>query len=787
MLREDLKHRRLYYDGATGTYLASRGLEAGELPELLNIRRPDILIDMHRAYLAAGADIILSNTFGANALKFKDMDASATEIIRAGVANAKKAVTLEGRGYVSLDIGPLGRILEPVGDLPFEEAYTYFAEMVEAGAEAGADLITIETMSDTYEIKAAVLAAKEHSDLPVFATAVFQEDGRMLTGCDIETFLELVTSLGVDAAGMNCSFGPEQMLPLMAQMAEIATIPLIANPNAGLPVIRDGETAYDVDDDAFADYMVEFAKLGVPVLGGCCGTLPSYIEKTVRRTKTIPHIAPKGGRRATVSSYTRTIDFDRSPVIIGERLNPTGKKHLQRALIDGRTEPLLAVALSEEEDDAHVLDVNAGVPGLDEARVLPFLVQSLQGVTDLPLQIDTTDPDAMDKAARIYNGKPLLNSVSGKRAVMEAVFPVARKYGALCVALLLDDDGIPETANGRMAVAEAILREGARYGLSEEDFLFDPLAMAISSDPDGAVTVLETLSLLKKRGLRTVLGVSNISFGLPERDALNAHFYAMCLASGLNAGIVNPSSPAIRAAYRSSLALLGYDAQFSNFLDTASNELPKEAKDIEHSLSYAVAKGLDAEAAALTKKLLQTTEPVDIIRAQLVPALDSVGQQFEAKTLYLPQLLRAADAAAASFNIIRAHMEEMGTRAKDKGRIVVATVKGDIHDIGKNIAKALLENYGFDIIDLGKDVDPRHIVDVVKKEHILLVGLSALMTTTVPFMEETIHLLHKEAPEAKIMVGGAVLTEDYAKKIHADAYCRDAMASVRYAQEVFQH
>ena len=785
-LLDSLKNGRLYYDGACGTYLQQQGLKAGALPELLNIDAPEVIVEMHQAYLKSGADIILTNTFGANRFKFADSDVSVETVVAAAVANAKDAVKTEGHGYVSLDIGPLGKILAPLGDVAFEDAYDCFKEIVVAGAEAGADLITIETMSDTYEIKAALLAAKENSDLPVFVTAAFQEDGRLLTGCDMDAYVEMTTALGADAMGMNCSFGPVQTLPLMKKMASLATIPLIVSPNAGLPSIKNGKTTYDIDADAFSDYMIQFAEMGVRVLGGCCGTLPAYIEKTVEKTRAIPVSAPKGSPRSAVSSYTHIVDFGEKPVMIGERLNPTGKKYLQKALKDRHTSAVLAIALEEEEDGAHVLDVNVGVPGLDEVAVLPEMIRALQGVCDLPLAIDTSNPEAMEAAARIYNGRPLLNSVSGKKSTMDAVFPIAKKYGGLCVALLLDDEGIPKTVEKRMAIVDTILQEGARYGLGPEAFLFDPLAMTISSQKDGAVVVLETLRRLKARGLHSTLGVSNISFGLPNRELINSNFYAMCLAAGLSAGIVNPSSALMQKAYKSSMALLGADPDFSDFIAAFTEEETTTAHSSDRDLSYAIEKGLSKDAKDMTVALLSDHSPIDIINGYLVPSLDKVGRGFEEKTLFLPQLLRAADAAAAAFTVIRAKMDEEGNAAENKGRILVATVKGDIHDIGKNIVKALLENYGFDILDLGKDVSPERIVEAVKEEHIPLVGLSALMTTTVPFMEETIRLLKKEAPETKIMVGGAVLTKDYAEEIGAHAYCKDAMASVRYAETFFE-
>lgn len=785
-LLDSLKNGRLYYDGACGTYLQATGLEVGALPEMLNITTPDAIVTMHRAYLKSGADIVLTNTFGANSFKFTGADDSVKEVVAAAVANAKTAVREEGHGFVSLDIGPLGKILAPLGDVAFEDAYDCFKEIVLAGVEAGADLITIETMSDTYEIKAALLAAKENSDLPVFVTAAFQDDGRLLTGCDMETYVEIITGLGADAIGMNCSFGPVQTLPLMEKMVALATIPVIVSPNAGLPHIAGGKTAYDIDAEAFSDYMVQFADMGVRIIGGCCGTLPEYIEKTVAKTRNIPAVPPKGSPRAAITSYTRLVDFDDKPVMIGERINPTGKKYLGQALKDGHTSTVLGIALEEEEDGAHILDVNVGIPGLNESALLPEVIRAIQGVCELPLAIDTGCVEAMEAAARIYNGRPLLNSVSGKQSVMDRVFPIAKKYGGLCIALLLDDEGIPDTVEKRMEIVDKILDEGARYGLTEKDFLFDPLAITISGQREAAVVVLESLRRLKARGLRSTLGVSNISFGLPNRDLINSNFYAMCLAAGLNAGIVNPSSALMQKAYKSSMALLGIDPDFTGFIDAFTEEETKLPQGTTRDLSYAIEKGLSKDAKDMTVALLADHSPIDIINEYLVPSLDKVGRRFEEKTLFLPQLLRAADAAAAAFTVIRVQMDESGHAGESKGRILVATVKGDIHDIGKNIVKALLENYDFDILDLGKDVSPEKIAEAVKKEHIPLVGLSALMTTTVPFMEETIRLLKKDAPETKVMVGGAVLTKDYSEEIGAHAYCKDAMASVRFAESFFE-
>lgn len=794
----ELEKNLLYYDGATGTYLQNHGLQVGEIPELLNITHSEILIQMHREYLEGGTNILLANTFGAHSQKLSPSGYTTDEVIGAGIANAREAIAQYEKEnpskphFVSLDVGPLGRIMEPFGDLSFEEAYGLFKEIVDAGVKAGVDLITIETMSDLYELKAAILAAKENASLPVFVTAVFEENGRMLSGTDVETFVTTAESLGVDALGVNCSLGPKQMLPIVEEIIKYSRTPVIVQPNAGLPTIVDGKTQYDITDEEFSDYMVEFAEMGVSVLGGCCGTNPEYIRKMTTKTKEKKVEGELPSPSTKISSYGKTVSFGKKPLLIGERLNPTGKKSLQEAMKAGKIDSILSIALEQEEFGCHILDVNCGLPEFDEENFLPKIIGEIQGVTSLPLQIDTTNPKAMEKACRKYNGRPLLNSVNGKQESMDEIFPIAKKYGAVVVALCLDESGIPNTAEDRLAIAEKIQKEAEKYGIGSESLVFDPLALTISSDGESAKTCLETIRLLSEKGWNTTLGVSNISFGLPYRDLINGTFFSMALYAGLTSGIINPLSQELMDAYSASLALLGQDESSLGYIEkykerTSTKNTKTSAKNSseEHKkdLGYAIEKGLMGEAKTFAQETLQTMDSMEIIQTIVIPSLNRVGEKFENKTLFLPQLLMSADAASAAFSVIRENMQKEANHTT-RGRVLVATVKGDIHDIGKNITKALLENYGFEVLDLGKDVPPEKILETVQKENLRFVGLSALMTTTVVFMKETIALLREHCKDCKILVGGAVLTEAYAQEIHADAYGKDAMATVRYVESL---
>ncbi|HIQ83192.1 MAG TPA: homocysteine S-methyltransferase family protein [Candidatus Pullichristensenella stercorigallinarum] len=778
--RDRLGRELLLMDGAMGTMLQARGLKMGELPGNMNLRAPDVVRGIHAEYLAAGADIVEANTFGVSRLKFGD---EAAKVVRAGIRIAREAVAQSGlEAYVAANIGPLGRLLKPVGDLDFEEAVTLFREIAASCEEA--DLLLFETFTDVYELKAALLAAKEVSDLPIVAMMTFDEAGRMLTGADVTSAVTIAESLGAEAVGFNCGLGPEQMLALLPSLRGVAGVPLSFNPNAGLPVVVEGQTQFRVSPQEFAAAARKLAEGGAALLGGCCGTTPEHIAALKKAVAGIaPAPAAKTGR-TIICSYARAVEFGGAPVLIGERINPTGKPNLKRALRENDMGYVLREGAKQADAGADVLDVNVGLPGIDECEMLSRAVAELQAVLPLPLQIDSANPEAMARAARLYNGRPLLNSVSGKRASMDAVFPIAQKYGAVLIALTLDDEGIPETAAGRVSIAETILAEAEKYGIGPERLIFDPLAMSVSTG-GGALATLDALSELSRRGLRTSLGVSNVSFGLPARPRLNAAFFAAALARGLSAGIVNPLDAGLMDAAACHNVLFGYDADCSGYIARFADAeaVPVKPVGTVLTLHEAVLRGLCAEARAAAVESLKTRPPMDVVEGELVPALNAVGEGFEKKTVFLPQLLMSAEAAGAAFEEVRARIAASGGET-GKGTIVVATVRGDIHDIGKNIVRALLENYGFQVIDLGKDVPPEAVLEAVEKSGAPLVGLSALMTTTVESMEETIRLLHART-QAKIVVGGAVLTENYARQIGADFYARDAMATVRVAEAVF--
>ena len=806
MLLERLGKELLYFDGGMGTLLQSKGLQPGELPEVWNLEHAEEIIDIHKAYFEAGSDIVLSNTFGANAIKFHDSKYGLKEIVTAGIQNAKKAAERgvhDGRKtYVALDVGPTGKLLKPMGDLSFEDAYDAFKETMIYGEQAGADLIHIETMSDSYEVKAAVLAAKENTSLPVFATMIFDEKGKLLTGGDVPAVVTMLEGLRVDALGINCGMGPEQMLPILEDILKYASVPIIVKPNAGLPKQRDGEVYYDVEPEQFAGYMAKIVEMGAHVIGGCCGTTPAHIQKMVETTREMS-VKPATKKDITmVSSYGHAVILGGKPMIIGERINPTGKKKFKQALKDHDMDYILKEGITQQDKGAHILDVNVGLPDIDEVAMMEKVVKELQSVTSLPLQIDTVDGKAMERAMRIYNGKPMINSVNGKQVSMDEVFPLVRKYGGVVVGLTIDEEGIPKDAEGRVRVAGKIINEAAKYGIDKKDIVIDVLTMTISSEKDGAKVTLEALKRVREEfGVRTVLGVSNISFGLPRRPIVNSYFYAMAMQNGLTAGIINPSSEDMMKAYRSYNALMGFDENCTNYISTyagttetvtvqasqaaaAAGNAPKAA-GVEMTLKYAIERGLKEEAHHITRDLIGTREPLDIIQEELIPALNVVGEGFEKGTVFLPQLLMSADAAKIAFAVIKDVLASSGQEEEKKEKIILATVKGDIHDIGKNIVKVLLENYGFDVIDLGKDVPPEAIVEKAVEENVTLVGLSALMTTTVVSMEETIKLLREKKPDCKVMVGGAVLNQDYADMIGADFYGKDAMQSVHYAQKFF--
>lgn len=802
-IRERLGKELLFLDGGMGTLLQAEGLAPGELPETWNIEHPEKVEAIHRRYYEAGSDVVLANTFGANVCKFHDDRYTVEEVIRAGIANAKRAGEQIGKEtYVALDMGPTGKLLKPMGDLDFDDAYEAFAEAVRYGEKYGADLIHIETMSDTYEVKAAILAAKENSSLPVFVTMIFDERGKLLTGGDVPSVVAMLEGLRADALGLNCGLGPKQMLPILNDLRRYTSLPIIVKPNAGLPKQKNGETYYDVEPDEFARIMQEVVKEGACVIGGCCGTTPEHIKKLVEECKDLPLREIEKKHDTIVSSYGQAVILDDMPRIIGERINPTGKKKFKEALKNEDMDYILKEAITQQDKGAHILDVNVGLPDIDEVAMMEKVVKELQSVTSLPLQIDTVDGKAMERAMRIYNGKPMINSVNGKQVSMDEVFPLIRKYGGVVVGLTIDEEGIPKDAEGRVRVAGKIINEAAKYGIDKKDIVIDVLTMTISSEKDGAKVTLEALKRVREEfGVRTVLGVSNISFGLPRRPIVNSYFYAMAMQNGLTAGIINPSSEDMMKAYRSYNALMGFDENCTNYISTyagttetvtvqasqaaaAAGNAPKAA-GVEMTLKYAIERGLKEEAHHVTRDLIGTREPLDIIQEELIPALNVVGEGFEKGTVFLPQLLMSADAAKIAFAVIKDVLASSGQEEEKKEKIILATVKGDIHDIGKNIVKVLLENYGFDVIDLGKDVPPEAIVEKAVEENVTLVGLSALMTTTVVSMEETIKLLREKKPDCKVMVGGAVLNQDYADMIGADFYGKDAMQSVHYAQKFF--
>lgn len=795
---EYMKDRFLFLDGGTGTLLQEAGLRPGESPETWNLTHREAVKAIARAYYDAGSNVVSTNTFGANLLKFekeqlRDIISAAVQIVR----EARTESTGTQEKFIALDIGPTGRLLKPLGDLDFEDAVSVFAETVRVGAECGVDLILIETMNDSYETKAALLAAKENCSLPVFVSNAYGRDGRLLNGADPEAMVALLEGMGADAIGANCSLGPEQLKPVMDRLVQAASVPVLLKPNAGLPRSENGKTVFDVSPADFARSVAEQLKIGVRIAGGCCGTTPEYIKALVQTAKQITPRSPEPKEVCKISSYTHAVTFGQEPILIGERINPTGKKRFQQALREKDMDYILQEGLKQQEKGVHVLDVNVGLPDIDEVSLLTQTVCELQAVTDHPLQIDTSDPAAMESALRRYNGKALINSVNGKVESLRAVFPLLKKYGGVAIALTLDENGIPSTSEGRIKIAEKILAAAAKYGIGKHELIFDPLAMTVSADRTAASVTLETVERLRAMGCKTSLGISNVSFGLPNRDAVNGAFFAAALERGLTAAIMNPHSTEMMKTYFSYRLLHGMDKNCSDYIafaqtlpqteQTRSVQAPaKTPEEAGSALQAAIRKGLKGDAKKITEELLQSVPPLSVVSDEIVPALDAVGKGFEEKTVYLPQLLMSAEAAKEAFEQIKQKMLTQSDKTAAKGPVIIATVKGDIHDIGKNIVKLLLENYGFAVVDLGKDVPPQRVSEEAARTGAPLVGLSALMTTTVPAMEETISLLRKTAPDCKVMVGGAVLTREYADSIGADFYGKDAMASVRYAETIIK-
>lgn len=834
-IRKYIGKELLFFDGGMGTMMQKAGLAGGENPESWVITHPDIIKDIYRRYLEAGSNVLTTCTFGANPIKQKEIDGkySTAELVHAAIDIAKQAIKetdTKGRpAFAALDTGSVGKLLEPLGTLSFEDTVDAFKELFSAGENA--DAIIIETMSDLYEMKAAVVAAKEVSDLPIFATFVLDESGRLLTGGNTDTIVALLEGLGVDALGINCGFGPEQMLPFVRELTEKSSIPVLVNPNAGLPRNVDGETVYDLSPEEFASHMEAIAQCGPWLLGGCCGTTPEHIKAMTDRLKDFVPAPVKRKDHTVICSYNNAVEIGRPSTIIGEKINPTGNKPVASALREGDFGSIIDLALKEKKAGAQVLDVNVGLPDIDEEKVLPLTVGKVQSRVNLPLVLDCSNAAALEKAARVYNGKPLINSVNGKQSSMDAVFPIVKKYGAAVIALALDDDGIPKTPEGRLKVAEKIIKEAEKYGIDRKNIIVDTLAMTISSDNSSAVTCLKSLELIREKlGVHTVLGVSNVSFGLPFREKVNSSFYAMALERGLSAAIINPFSDAMITTCIASRALTMQDENCTGYLqffsdyeapaaegpkrpsakkkpkqgswaakvtgekDASEKSSPSQAAGAknqkntgerkESPLISAIENGMKEQAAKAVEQMLADMEPLDIINEHIVPALDYVGRDFGSGAIFLPQLLMSAEAASEGFSIIKDKLPKGS--GDGNGSVILATVEGDIHDIGKNITKVLLESHDFKVIDLGKDVPAEDIVKAAKDSGIRLVGLSALMTTTVPNMEKTIKLLNSDIPDCKVCVGGAVLTKDYAEEIGADRYCDDAMATVNYAKEFYK-
>lgn len=781
---ERIKRERLYFDGGTGTVLQKLGLMSGEAPEIMNQRAPDEVKALHMQYIACGADIIKTNTFGINSLKYNDV----YKQLSLALGIAREAVALSGKDtYIAFDVGPTGRMLKPYGDLGFEEAVAVFAENMKYAEELGADLILIETMSDIYEIKAAVLAAKENSSLPIFVSCAFGSDGKLLTGADPLAVIAMLEGMGVSAIGMNCSFGPRGMRGVLESFLMNSSLPVIVNPNAGLPKVINGETVYDLDAEEFAELVREICLDGNAVLlGGCCGTTPKHIAKLRERTQDIPYSYPSQKETTVVSSYTHGVCIGDVPKIVGERINPTGKPKLKEALRNSDVSYILSIALEEEKCGAHILDVNVGVPGIDEKSTIQKIVSEIQAVCDLPLQIDTGSYEAMEAAMRIYSGKPLVNSVNGGAESMQKVFPLVKKYGGTVIALTMDENGIPETAEGRVAIAKRIAEKASEYGIAKKDIIFDPLVLTVASGSDNAVITLSAMKKLKAFGYKCSLGISNVSFGLPGRDILNTSFYTTALHEGLDLAIINPSSESMMRAYFAALALDGVDTGCAKYIASVTCEatVTKEKNSVktDTSLGFAIQKGLKKEAEDITAHLLCDKGGLEIIEDEIIPALSAVGDDFEAGRVYLPGLLMSAEAATSAFSVIRERLPML--TSDTSGKIVLATVKGDIHDIGKNIVKLIFESYGYKVIDLGRDVDKCTVIDALRQNPDALLGLSALMTTTLGAMEETVREVKTLMPDVKIIVGGAVLTEDYAAKISADFYAPNALSAVKYAESL---
>lgn len=775
--------RPILFDGAMGTMLQRSGLKLGGLPEELNFTAPELITDIHRQYIKAGAMAIYTNTFGANCHKLQNSRYTVKEVIEKAIGLARKAA--EGTDVlVGLDVGSIGRMLRPTGDMPIDEAYEAFKEVMLAGR--GADFIAIETMTDLMEIKTALLAAKENTDLPVICTMSFEQNMRTFTGCSAASMAITLSSLGADAVGMNCSLGPAEAMPIVEEILKWSSVPVMIRPNAGLPDPKTNE--YSITPSEYADIMATIADKGVKLFGGCCGTSPEFIEAVSKKLSGRKCVFTRPQIPAAVCSASTVVELD-TVRIIGERINPTGKKLFKEALKRRDLDYIMRQAIEQTDAGAEILDVNVGLPDIDEKEMMLAAVDAVQSVTDAPLQIDTTELPVLEAALRVVSGKPIVNSVNGEDEKLDTVLPLVKKYGAAVVGLTLDENGIPKSAEERFAIAEKILSRALAYGIPKQDVYIDCLTLTASAEQDGAAETLKAVRMVREKlGLKTVLGVSNISFGLPNRELVNSTFLTMAMTNGLDLPIINPNIASMSGAVRAFRLLTGYDRNGTDYIACYANEAAKAAPAAvnEVDIAYAVAGGLKAECAAAAERLLSSgTDPMTIINEHLIPALDTAGERFEKGSIFLPQLIQSAGAAQAAFDVIKRTIAEKGGEAESRGRVVLATVKGDIHDIGKNIVKTLLENYGFEVIDLGKDVDHQAVVDAAIKYDVRLVGLSALMTTTLKSMETTIALLRENNVDCRIVVGGAVLTPEYAEKIGADFYAKDAKETVDIAKKVY--
>ncbi|WP_343213157.1 homocysteine S-methyltransferase family protein [Fusibacter paucivorans] len=806
MLKQRIKNGTLIFDGAMGTYLQKSGMAAGEHPETLNISQPALIQSIHLKYLKAGCDVLTTNTFGASPLKYPGDIAPAIE---AAVANAKAAIDAYQREtgdaspkYIALDLGPIGQLLAPMGTLSFDDAYESYRRQAEIGIRAGCDLILIETQTDIYEAKAAVLASKASGDIPVICTMSFETGGRTFMGTDIESMATILEDLGVDALGLNCSFGPKEMLPLVEKLIGETSCPILIQPNAGLPKTIDNITVYDTKPLAFKEIMTKIRALGVTHIGGCCGTDEQYIAAL----KEIVILMPSPDRkpapeRFRIASYAKTVTIGGcAPVVIGERLNPTGKKRLKEALRQLDKDYILKEAISQIEQGAAVLDLNIGLPEIDEAALMPVLIREIQGIADIPIQIDSSDLNCLEAAAKYYNGKPMINSVSGKRESLDTILPIVKRYGACVLGLTLDDNGIPSAAEARFAIAEKIVREAVALGIPKRNIIIDCLALTASAQQSDVIETIKAIQLVKSRlGVPTVLGVSNVSFGLPYRQLLNQTFYIMAMTAGLDAAIINPGHQEMMSARDAFNVLNGWDEQSKDYIQTYGHITKRVETIRKEAVSGAdagdgstgglydiILKGLKGQASETVEGLLKTMPPMAIVDEIIIPALNDVGSRFENGTIFLPQLIQSAETVQQAFERLKAALSAVEGASISKGKLVLATVHHDVHDIGKNIVKVILQNYGFEVVDLGKDVPPETILEACVQYDIQVVGLSALMTSTVTSMEKTIALIKKERPETIFIVGGAVLNPEYAQMIRADHYAKDARETAQIVQQLFR-